>query len=250
MAIPTVAGSGAEITPSAVLINTEKKIKGGINGRFVSPTRALLDPKITVKAPHSVSMYSAFDAFVHAIESYTCKLASPVAKLFGSEALKILLKAIPAIIDDLENLKTREELLLASEYAAIALMHSYPGPMGSFSYQLAIRYGIPHGLGNAVMIGKTMEIQIEKGADYSFLYDLLQKNSSAKTPEEKNTAAHEYVSELIERANLPANLNSFGFKAEHYEELAGFVDNVKKGFPTAITEFNRQDLLKVLQSFS
>jgi len=247
--IPTVAGSGAELTPSAVLINTEKRFKGGINGRFVAPTRAILDPKATIKAPLSATMYSAFDAFVHALESHTCKLASPVVKMFASEALRILLRAIPDIVDDLENIKIREDLLLASEYAVIALMHSEPGPMASFGYQLAIRHGVPHGLANAIAISKTMEIQIEKGANYSFLYELLPEKSEARTIKDKSISAHRYVSEIIRKGKIPGNLKAYGFMPEHYEELAVFVDNVKKGFPTAMTEFNKQDLLNVLLSF-
>ena len=248
--IPTIAGSGAEITPSAVLINTEKKFKGGINGRFVAPTRALLDPGVTAKAPVSSTVYAAFDAFVHALESYTCKLASPIVKMFGTEALRILLRAIPRIADKPEDLLLREDLLLAAELAAIALMHSEPGPMASFGYQLAIRHGVPHGLANAIMIDKTMAIQIEKGADYRFLYELLPQKPSVEGQKEKSLAAYQYVSEIINNVNVPKNLFSYGFMPEHYEELASFVDYAKKGFPAAVTGFHREDLLNVLMSLS
>ena len=67
---------------------------------------------------------------------------------------------------------------------------------------------------------------------------------------EKSLAAYQYVSEIINRVKVPRNLFSYGFMPEHYEELASFVDNAKKGFPTAVTGFHREDLLNVLMSLS
>ncbi len=147
VAIPTLFGSGAEITPSAVFFNRSKNKKGGINGRAVFPRVALVDPKMMVGAPLPLIGSTAMDALVHSIESFAARCATPVSKMFSLNAVQSLFYALNIIKEDSSCLEGLSSLALGTFQAITALMHSEQGLAGGSSYPMGVFCNIPHGVG-------------------------------------------------------------------------------------------------------
>lgn len=144
--IPTLFGSGAEVTPSAVFINRRLNRKGGINGRAIFPFRALVDPKMMVGIDMAVLGATAMDALVHAVESYTARCATSVSQMFSRQAFSTLINALDELGQRPDSLKGLTFLAEGAFLAITALMHSEQGLAGGSSYPLGVYCSVPHGV--------------------------------------------------------------------------------------------------------
>jgi len=88
--IPTSAGTGSEVTFTAVFTNRKTKTKGGINSRFLFPTVALLDPELTLTLPPRITAQTGMDALTHAMEAYTSNKANPLSDLVAEKAIALI----------------------------------------------------------------------------------------------------------------------------------------------------------------
>jgi len=163
--IPTLFGSGAEITPSAVMINHEKKKKGGINGRYVFPTLALVDPEFGQGIPKPVLGATACDALVHATEAYVARCATPLSKIFSKEATLTLMDAVSLLATDSNSLAGLEKLAFGSLLAINGLMHSEAGIAGAISYPMGTLYAVPHGLAGGRLLIESIRYNTAKAPD-------------------------------------------------------------------------------------
>lgn len=154
--IPTLFGSGAEITPSAVMINHVKQKKGGINGRFVFPTLAIIDPELGQGIPAHILGATACDAFVHAVEGYIATCATPFSKLFSKEATHLLTDSIRLLSKDSNCVDGLEKLAYGAILAINGLMHSEASLAGPISYPMGTLYSIPHGLAGGRLIKQSI----------------------------------------------------------------------------------------------
>ena len=98
--IPTSAGTGAEVTFTAVFINEETGSKGGMNGDPLYPDAAILDPELTLSLPPKVTAYTGIDALTHALESYTSIQAHTISEMYSLEAVRLIAENLPAACAD------------------------------------------------------------------------------------------------------------------------------------------------------
>lgn len=114
IAIPTTAGTGAELSKGAIVSSREKKVKSGIRGEKVAPTIAIVDPTYTFTLPFSVTMEAGFDVFTHACESYCAAKANPFSEMMSEKAIKLVGEALPRLKKDLNDHEAREMMSFAS----------------------------------------------------------------------------------------------------------------------------------------
>lgn len=114
VAIPTTAGTGAELSKGAIISSREKKIKSGIRGEKVAPVVAIVDPTYTFSIPFKVTMETGFDVFTHAAESYCAVKADPFSEMLSERAIKIVGEALPRLAKDLNDHDAREMMSFAS----------------------------------------------------------------------------------------------------------------------------------------
>ncbi len=144
--VPTLFGSGAEITPSAVFVNRAANRKGGINGRAVFPRLALVDPCLMLEAPLSIAAATAMDGLVHAIESYAARCATPVTRTLAGDAARVLFAALVILDDSHRRLEALTLLADGAFKAILSLMHSEQGLTGAASYPMGVHCAVPHGV--------------------------------------------------------------------------------------------------------
>ena len=114
IAVPTTAGTGAELSKGAIISSREKKIKSGIRGEKVAPTVAIVDPTYTFKLPLTVTMETGFDVFAHAAESYCAVKADPFSEMLSEKSIKIVGEALPRLAKNLDDHEAREMMSFAS----------------------------------------------------------------------------------------------------------------------------------------
>ncbi len=150
--LPTTAGTGSECTWTAVFTRRADKFKGGINGRYLYAHTAILDPLLTVTCPPYITAIVGMDALTHAMEAYTSRQAHPLSDLVALEAISLIGRWLAPAVAHGENLEARENMLLGSYLAGLALARSGVGAVHAMAYPLGAFFDIPHGEANAVLL--------------------------------------------------------------------------------------------------
>lgn len=154
--IPTTAGTGSEVTKYSVFIDTSANAKKTLAAESTIPRLALLDPSLTVSLPANLTAETGMDAFSHAVESYLALAASPVSDAFNLQALQMIVRALPAVLNEPENLDLRRQMLLASTMAGMALNTTGTILNHGMAYVLTLTYRIGHGRANAILLPYTI----------------------------------------------------------------------------------------------
>ncbi len=157
-AIPTTAGTGSEVTLTAVITDPERKHKYTMNSFPLIPHYAVLDPSVTVSLPPHLTATTGMDALTHAVEAYIGRSTTRETRRLALEAVALIFKYLPQAYADGTNLDARANMLLASYKAGLAFSKSYVGYVHAVAHSLGGEYNIPHGLANAVLLPKILRV--------------------------------------------------------------------------------------------
>lgn len=206
IAIPTTAGTGSEVTLSAVVSERvgERKIKYTMNSFSLIPSYALLEPRLTVSMPPKVTATTGMDALTHAVEAYIGRATTKKTRKAAEEAVTLIFKHIERAYSDGNDLEARSEMLRASYLAGIAFSRSYVGYVHAVAHTLGGTYGISHGLANAVLLPEVLKIygtSVYKSLHrLAVLVGLASESDSYKHGAERFIGA---IRELNAKMNIP-----------------------------------------------
>jgi len=165
VAVPTVAGTGAEVTPNAVITDLEKKVKASIrNGRFL-PAVAIVDPELTYSCPPAVTAASGMDAITQAIESYVSIHASAISDALAFEAFRLLWPNVERAYRNGQDAQARACLSYGSLMAGMALAAARLGAVHGIAHPVGVRCGIAHGLVCAVLLPEVVRMNLPYSAE-------------------------------------------------------------------------------------
>ncbi|MDN6195033.1 MAG: bifunctional acetaldehyde-CoA/alcohol dehydrogenase [Atopostipes suicloacalis] len=157
VAIPTTAGTGAEVTPFAVITDEETGVKYPLADYELMPDMAIVDADLMMDAPKNLTAFSGFDAVTHALEAYASVMASDYTDGMALQALKILFKYLPrAYKYGAKDPEAREKMANASTMAGMAFGNAFLGVCHSMAHKLGAQHHIAHGLANALLIDEVI----------------------------------------------------------------------------------------------
>lgn len=157
-AIPTTAGTGSEATMGAVISDTVTHEKSVISGAPLLPNAACLDPELMQGMPPSITAATGMDAMTHAIEAYIGILDIGDCKDKAMMAVRLLFKHLPVAYADGSNLEARDAVAHASYMAGQAINQVNVGNVHAIAHQVGGKYGLPHGVCNAVILPYVLEL--------------------------------------------------------------------------------------------
>lgn len=157
VAIPTTAGTGSETTLAAVITDSATHHKYPINDFVLIPRYAVLDYRVTAGLPKQITATTGMDALTHAVEAYIGGSTTKLTRSMAEEAVCRIRSDLKKAYDDGNDAKARESMLRAAYCAGIAFTRSYVGYVHGVAHSLGGRYGIPHGLANAVILPYFLE---------------------------------------------------------------------------------------------
>ncbi|MCP8968080.1 iron-containing alcohol dehydrogenase [Ectobacillus ponti] len=152
IAIPTTAGTGAEVTRSSVITDTERKIKFTIKDVRIAPALAIVDPVLTYDLPPHLTASTGMDALVHAIEAYTCKLSNPIADGLALQAMKHIYPNLRRAVRDGSDEEARYEMMIGSTIAGMAFSHADVAAVHCMAEAIGGLYDTPHGVANSMFL--------------------------------------------------------------------------------------------------
>ena len=157
IAVPTTAGTGSETTLAAVITDADTHHKYAINDFPLIPRYAVLDPKVTLSLPPSITAATGMDALTHAVEAYIGNSTTPDTRKNALLAVKLIFENLDTAYQDGSNLDARRNMLKASFYAGCAFTKSYVGYVHAVAHSLGGEYNVPHGLANAILLPFVLE---------------------------------------------------------------------------------------------
>tara|TARA_B100002052_G_C15876953_1_gene597443 strand:+ start:5 stop:1147 length:1143 start_codon:yes stop_codon:yes gene_type:complete len=212
--VPSIFGSGSEVSYNAVFIDENEGKKLGINTRKNFPAKSIIDPELTMTVPMSAVISSAFDTLVHCIDSFGSVKSTPLSQIFSIEGFHRTFSSLKK--DNLDEENSRINLAIGSICGIIALMNSGDGPTNGFAYYFGVKDEIPHGLAGGIFLKEVMDWNFKKGFnDYSKLI----KSRSIKSEKEANRQLFKDLNILYEKYDIP-DLSHFGYKKNQVQELA------------------------------
>lgn len=156
VAVPTTAGTGSEVSESAIVAKKGTDYKMVLRSPNMSARLAILDPELGVTAPPKVTATAGYDAVTHAVEAYTSKVASPMTDPFARSAMELLARALPVAYAEPENIDARSACLIGSMQAGIAFNSAHLGLAHAIAGAMGALHHTPHGLANALALPWSM----------------------------------------------------------------------------------------------
>lgn len=226
-AVPTTAGTGSEATAGAVITDGKNHYKFTILDLCLVPRYAVLDAGLTCPLPPHITAHTGMDALTHAVEAYTNCFCSPLAKKMSLDAVKLIYENLETAYLDGNNKKARENMLLASYYAGVAINNNFIGYVHAIAHGIGGLYGVTHGKANAIILPYVLEAFGEKS--YKKLADLADLVGLAgNMQEEKAKAFIDSILDLNKKLGIEKNIVEL--RKEDIPELAKRA--VKEGNPT------------------
>jgi alcohol dehydrogenase len=219
--VPTTAGTGSEVTFTAVFVRQDLKKKEGMNSPYLYPDLALLDPVLTLTLPPVSTASTGIDALCHAIESFTSVNASPMSEMFSLDAIQLISENLRTCVHDGGNLEAREKVLLGSLYAGLGLANAGVGAVHSLSYPLGGKYGVSHGLANTVMLPHVMYFNLPGALEkFTIIAEAMGEIVDDMPLREAAYFAVEAVQSLIEDCGIYTTLEDLNIPEEDFPDLA------------------------------
>lgn len=149
--IPTTSGTGSEVTPFAVITDSETGVKYPLADYALTPDVAIIDPQFVMSVPKSVTADTGMDVLTHALESYVSVMASDYTRGLSLQAIKLVFANLEASCDA-PNEDNRERMHNASALAGMAFANAFLGINHSIAHKCGAEYHIPHGRTNAILL--------------------------------------------------------------------------------------------------
>jgi 3-deoxy-alpha-D-manno-octulosonate 8-oxidase len=148
--IPSISGTGSEATRTCVMINTESRLKLGMNSDHTVFNHVILDPDLNSTVPRDQYFYTGSDAYLHSMESLTGSYRNAIGDAYSRETMNICREVFLA--QDMMSSASREQLMVASYLGGCAIATSYVGLVHPFSAGLSVVLGLPHGVANCIVM--------------------------------------------------------------------------------------------------
>lgn len=235
-ALPTTAGTAAEVTINYVIIDEDATKKMVCVDPNDIPAVAIVDPELMYSMPKGLTAATGMDALTHAIESYITPGAWAMSDMFELKAIEMIAANLKAAVDN-GNDTTAREAMSQAQYSNVGL-----GIVHSMAHPLGAHYDTPHGVANALLLPYVMEYNAESPAapKYIHIAKAMGVNTEGMTEAEGVKAAIQAVRDLSVSINIPQKLHEIGVREEDLHQLAidAFNDVCTGGNPrpTSIAE--------------
>lgn len=225
IAIPTTSGTGSEVTPFAVITDSDTHIKYPIADYALSPNMAIIDPDLVYTMPRGLAAASGIDSLTHALEALASILATPFTDGIAIEAIHMIFENLEKSVNDgANNPLARENMHYAATMAGMAFAQAFLGVCHSMAHKLGSAYNIPHGVANALMICQVIKFNAndrptKQGTFSQYHYPQGKRryarvaeslNLGGKNDDEKVAKLIEAIEKLKKSIGIPASIKDWG----------------------------------------
>jgi alcohol dehydrogenase class IV len=248
IAIPTTAGTGAEVTRNSVLASTEHRVKVSLRSPTMLPDLAVIDPELTYSMPPSLTASTGLDALTQILEPFVSVKSNPLTDALCREGLKRASRSLRRAFENGSDTAAREDMAIASLFGGLALANSKLGAVHGFAGTMGAMFSIPHGIICACLLPHVMEVNVkalERRGPLEFLsrYDEVARLLTGK-PDAGATDGIDWIHDLCNALDV-APLLEFGITEAHFPEMIAGAKRASsmKGNPVELTD---EELMEIL----
>ncbi len=246
IALPTTAGTAAEVTINYVITDEDREVKMVCVDPHDIPIIAIIDTELMASMPKSIASSTGMDALTHAIEGYITKAHNTMSDMFHMEAIKLIFKYLPAAVNEKDE-EAINKMGLAQYIAGMGFSNVGLGIVHSMAHQLGAVYDTPHGLANAILLPTVMrfngEVCYERFRDILIALGVDAKDMNKEQVIDKFV---EMIQELSKKVGITQTVKDTGCKEEDFEMLAqkAMNDACRPGNPRETTKEDFIELFK------
>lgn len=241
IALPTTAGTAAEVTINYVITDEEREIKMVCVDPNDIPILAIIDSELMASMPKGLAAATGMDALTHAVEGYITKAHNEMSDMFHMKAIKLIFKYLTSAVNEKEP-EAVEMMGLAQYIAGMGFSNVGLGIVHSMAHQLGAVYDTPHGIANAMLLPTVMRFNGEDPATAQRFREIL---CEIGRPDAANLNDQDVIntfvwkiSELGKSVGITTTIKDYGAKEEDFEMLAekAMEDPCKPGNPREVTK--------------
>jgi alcohol dehydrogenase len=246
--IPTTSGTSSEITPYSVLVDESDGLKKSAVALALLPDVAIIDPRLTLSAPPSLTAATGMDAFIHALEAYTAKTANPLCDIMALESMALINRWLGPAVADGSNLEARCHMSLASVYAGMGLCNVGTHVIHSLGEIYSAQENVSHGDSLcAILLACVDSMTVALPEKIWRLGQTLGENMEGISWAKGSKITLQALAWLLRSVKLPSTLPEAGIsdssKIAAWAE-AGYEDLQR--LQTAPRDYTAQDLIDIL----
>jgi alcohol dehydrogenase class IV len=218
IAIPTMSGTGSEVSTGSIITDTEQNRKRII--RHIPPTLAIVDPEMTLGVPSFLTAATGVDALSHSIEAYVTKIYNPLAGAIALAGFKLVAKSLRRAVANGSDIGARRDMSMSSTMGALAFNKGL-GASHSLAHQLSTDANVHHGVANAIMLPHVMEFNLESAVqEYADIAQAMGVDISGMSVEQSARASVQAVRDLCKDVGLPDRLGIVGVSEDIIPTMA------------------------------
>ena len=246
--IPTTAGTGSEATKFTIITDSKKNIKMLLKGEALLPNLAIIDSKLSMTAPKSVTAATGMDALTHAVEAYTSRKANPLTDTYALSAIKRIFEFLPLAYKDGQNSKAREEMALAAFEAGVCINNSSVTLVHGMSRPIGAIFHVAHGISNAMLIKECLSFVLDGSYErFGEIGRAINGTDHKQSDKEAAEAFLERLTILCKICEIPT-LKEYGINKEEFDVVVDKMaqDAMDSGSPSnTIKSVTKENLLSI-----
>jgi len=237
--VPTTSGTGSEVSPNAILLDENAKLKKGVVSPFLVPDAAFIDPLLTRSVPATVTAFTGLDALTHCIEAYTNRFAHPLADVYALQGVTLCSRFLVRAIEQPDDIEARESMSIASLYGGLCLGPVNTAAVHALAYPLGGEFHVPHGLSTAILLPRVFQFNAEASPDRHAAVAVALGVPPGSSDLETAYAGAARLDQLVRECGVATNLTLHGLDRSSIPGMAKFamtVTRLLKNNPRDITE--------------
>ncbi len=227
IAIPTTAGTGSEVTASAVITDESRNYKLSVFSYENLPKYAVLDPELIMTAPASIAASCGVDALIHAIEAYISTNASPFSDAMAEKAMELIGANLRRFVANRKDEEAACAMMAGCNFAGISFAWARLGNVHAMSHPVSAYFNVPHGVANSILLPIVMEYNaLADHGRYEVIYNYIREGAGA-VDNFKPEMLVEELKKLNRDLGIPETLSEVGVTEELIPAMAE--DAMKSG---------------------
>ena len=247
IALPTTAGTAAEVTINYVITDEDAKIKMVCVDPNDIPILSIVDAELMASMPKSLAAATGMDALTHAVEGYITKAHNDMSDMFHMKAIQMIFQYLPAAVNE-KNEEAIEKMGMAQYIAGMGFSNVGLGIVHSMAHQLGAVYDTPHGIANAMLLPTVMRFNGEVCANRfrEILVNIGRPDAAYLNDQDVINTFVWMLSELSKTVGITQTIKDYGAKEEDFEMLAekAMQDPCKPGNPR---ETSKEDFIELFR---
>ena len=222
VAINTTAGTAAEMTSNAVIIDSARQVKEVIIDANIIPDIAVDDASVMLAIPASVTAATGMDALTHAIEAFVSVGAHPLTDANALEAIRLINLWLPKAVDDGQNIEAREQMAFGQYLAGMAFNSAGLGLVHALAHQPGATHNLPHGVCNAILLPIIENFNRPHAvARFARVAQAMGVDTRGMSDEAASMTAIQAIRDLSARVGIPSGFSQLGVTKE---DIEGWLD--------------------------